>query len=83
MGCWMGNTVQDGQIKYTGSFNDRDPIISVIGGTAPTNVVIGYYREDSDLSGIVKYTGSGNDRDPILNNIGGVVPTNTRTEQLP
>ena len=83
MALWMGNTFQDDRLKYTGANNDRDPIISVIGGATPTAVVNGYYREDSDLSGEVKYTGAGNDRDPILQNIGGTVPTNTRLEQLP
>jgi hypothetical protein len=83
MGLWAGNTFNDGSVKYTGPGNDRDPILAVIGGTVPTNTVVGYYREDTDLSGVVKYTGSDNDRDPILVNIGGVVPTATRAEQLP
>ena len=83
MALWMGNSLQDGTLKYTGISNDRDPIISVIGGVVPTNVVTGYYREDCDLDGAVKYAGFQNDRDPILNNIGGLVPTALRIEQLP
>jgi len=27
----------DGQVKYTGASNDRDPILVNIGGTVPTN----------------------------------------------
>ncbi len=80
---WSGNVVNDDLIKYTGSFNDRDPILVEIGGTVPTNVTTGYKSEDVNLDGSIKYTGSMNDRDPILVNIGGTAPTNTREEQIP
>lgn len=80
---WEGNVVFDTMIKYTGSFNDRDPILTAIGGTVPTATVSGYYSEDVNMDGIVRYTGSLNDRDPVLVNIGGTVPTTTRQEQLP
>jgi len=80
---WAGNVVVDGTLKYTGTLNDRDPILTRIGGNVATNVVSGYYQEDVNLDGDVKYTNIGNDRDIILVNIGGSVATNTRTEQLP
>ncbi|MBK7553484.1 MAG: hypothetical protein IPI55_02485 [Flavobacteriales bacterium] len=83
---WMGNGLRDGEhseLKYTGLSNDRDPILTDIGGTVPTATVSGYFVTDHNLDGSVKYTGADNDRDPILLNIGGIVPTNTRTEQLP
>lgn len=80
---WSGNTVKDNALKYTGEVNDRDPILNVIGGVVPTGSVVGYYTEDTDLSGTVKYTGEQNDRDPILQNVGGVVPTAIRSEQIP
>ncbi|MCB0811428.1 MAG: hypothetical protein KDB96_19285, partial [Flavobacteriales bacterium] len=41
MALWMGNSLQDGTLKYTGISNDRDPFSSVIGGVVPTNVVTG------------------------------------------
>lgn len=85
-GMWCGNVFRDGtasSLKYTGSSNDRDPILTAVGGTTPTAVVSGYMREDVNLSGQVKYTGSTNDRDPILVNIGSTTPTATRLEQLP
>jgi hypothetical protein len=28
----------DGLVKYTGANNDRDPILTNVGGTIPTNV---------------------------------------------
>ena len=80
---WAGNALRDVTLKYTGSNNDRDPILVRVGGTVPTNTVVGYWLEDVNLDGVTKYTGSNNDRDPILVNIGGTVPTATRVEQLP
>lgn len=80
---WSGNVVGDGQVKYTGGGNDRDPILTLIGGTVPTATVAGYHLADVTLDGQVKYTGSGNDRDPILSNVGGTVPTATVVQQLP
>lgn len=83
MTLWSGNVLRDTMLKYTGSNNDRDPILSAIGGSVPTNVITGYALTDVNMDGSTKYTGSANDRDPILSNIGGSVPTNTLTEQLP
>jgi len=80
---WSGNTTGDDVLKYTGPNNDRDPILVRIGGTIPTNTVLGYFMEDCNLNGVVQYTGALNDRDPILVNIGGTIPTNTKLEQLP
>jgi hypothetical protein len=73
----------DDVLKYSGSNNDRDPILQAIGGTVPTATSTGYQLADVNMDGLVKYSGSLNDRDPILGNIGGSVPTNTRLEQLP
>ena len=83
MMLWAGNTVNDGSLKYTGSLNDRDPILVAIGGSIATNTISGYFKEDTSMEGKVKYTGQGNDRDLILVNIGGTVATNVRVEQLP
>jgi len=80
---WSGDVNFDGVVKYTGAGNDRDPILTRIGGTLPTNTAIGYFQEDVDMSGVVKYTGSNNDRDRILITIGGIVPTEVRNAQLP
>jgi len=80
---WMGNSVLNGMVKYTGTDNDRDVILAAVGGTVPSNVVSGYFLEDCSMDGLVKYTGSGNDRDPILQTIGGSVPTNIRLQQIP
>jgi hypothetical protein len=80
---WAGDVGGDGQVKYVGTGNDRDPVLVAIGGILPTMVISGYHSEDVNLDGSVKYTGPNNDRDRILQTIGGTVPTLTRTEQIP
>lgn len=80
---WAGNALRDGQIKYTGGGNDRDPILLQVGSTTPNGTVSGYFPEDVNLNGQVKYTGNGNDRDPVLINVGSTTPNATRTQQLP
>ena len=80
---WAGDTSVNGDLKYTGSGNDRDLILQTIGGVVPTNTVSGYLPTDVTMDGTVKYTGSGIDRELILQNIGGTVPTNVRVEQVP
>jgi len=80
---WAGDVTFNGQVKYTGSGNDRDPILTTVGSTTPNNSVNLYSTRDVNLNGQVKYTGSGNDRDPILVNVGSTTPNNVRTQQLP
>jgi len=80
---WAGNVVNDGELKYTGSLNDRDPILARIGGSVATNTASGYFVEDVNMDGSTRYTGNRNDRDVILVNVGGTIATNTRVEQLP
>lgn len=80
---WSGNALVDGKLAYTGSGNDRDVIILLLGGVNPTITLAGYHKEDVTMDGVVKYTGADNDRDPILVNVGSSQPTNIRLEQLP
>ncbi|MBK6754267.1 MAG: PKD domain-containing protein [Flavobacteriales bacterium] len=80
---WAGDATGNGQVKYAGAGNDRDPILTLIGGFIPTNTVSGYLRHDLNLNGQVKYAGSANDRDLILLNVGGSVPTAVRSQQVP
>ena len=81
---WSGDVTFDHAIQYTGSGNDRDPILVTVGSTTPNNVLSNTYRtNDVNMDGQVKYTGTGNDRDPILINVGSTTPNNVRVEQLP
>jgi len=80
---WEGDVNRDGQLKYTGAANDRDPVLQTIGGSVPTQVTSGYASTDVNLDGLTKYAGVINDRDLILVNIGGLVVTHVRHAQLP
>jgi hypothetical protein len=81
---WAGDATGNGTIKYTGSGNDRDPILIAVGSTTPNNAVTNVYdRRDTNLDGVIKYTGTGNDRDIILTNVGSTTPNNTRVQQVP
>lgn len=83
MTLWGGDANHDGKVKFTGTGNDRDVVLTAIGGSVPTVSVPGYLAADVNLDGAVKFTGAANDRDPILNNIGGSSPTVMLIEQLP
>lgn len=83
LALWQGDVTFEGEVKYTGDGNDRDPILQSIGGTVPTAIIGGYHPQDVNLNGNVQYTGDGNDRDQILITVGGTIPTNTREAQLP
>jgi len=84
MVLWPGDATANGQIRYTGSGNDRDPILLAVGSTTPNNAVSNVYDlRDNNMDGVVRYTGTGNDRDIILTNVGSTTPNNTRTQQLP
>jgi uncharacterized delta-60 repeat protein len=78
-----GDISFNGTVQYTGSGNDRDPILVRVGSTTPNNTLSGYWREDLNMDGTVKYTGSFNDRDRILVNVGPTTPNNTRVATLP
>jgi hypothetical protein len=80
---YCGDVTGNGQLKYSGSANDRAPILTRVGGTSLTATVNGYYPEDVNLNGQVKYSGSANDRAVILTNVGGTSLTATRSTQVP
>ncbi len=81
---WAGDVSFNGADQYTGSGNDRDPILVTVGSTTPNNVLSNAYStRDVNMNGEVKYTGSLNDRDPILVNVGSTTPNNVRVQQLP
>jgi hypothetical protein len=80
---WAGNSNGNTEVMYAGSGNDRDVVLSAIGGAVATATVSGYLQEDCNLDGLVKYAGLESDRDVILITIGGSVATATVQEQLP
>lgn len=80
---WCGDVTANGQVKYSGSGNDRSPILTCLGGADLTLMLHGYHGEDVNMDGQVKYSGSGNDRSLILQTIGGSDMTVTRTTRVP
>lgn len=80
---YAGDVDHNGMLRYTGNGNDRDLILTAIGGSIPTSITTGYLGEDVNLDGYVRYVGGSNDRDPILQNIGGSIPTAVRISSLP
>lgn len=71
-----GDTSFNDDLRYVGANNDRDPILQMVGGSVPTNIITGYHIQDVNMDGVVRYSGANNDRDPILSGIGGSAPTN-------
>ncbi|MBK7239168.1 MAG: hypothetical protein IPI00_03095 [Flavobacteriales bacterium] len=80
---FAGDVNGDNQIVYTNTNNDRDLILTLIGGVVPTATLSGYHAEDVNMDGVVSYTGVNNDRDIILINIGGITPTNVLDGSIP
>lgn len=83
MAMWNGDVTFDGKVKYTGSGNDRDPVLLQIGSTTPNNLDSGYVQSDVNLDAVAKYTGNGNDRDALLRTVGGTTPNNVREGYIP
>ncbi len=81
---WAGDASFNGQVRYTGTGNDRDLVLVTVGSTTPNSTITNTYSSrDVNMNGQVRYTGSGNDRDPILVNVGSTTPNNVRLQQLP
>jgi len=79
---WAGNGRVDYQLKYNGSVNDRNAILSLVGLTTPNAVVLGYELPDYNMDGQVKYNGSANDRNVLLGNVGITTPSAIIDDQI-
>ncbi|MBK9336172.1 MAG: hypothetical protein IPM98_06145 [Lewinellaceae bacterium] len=79
---WAANGRIDFQLKYNGSNNDRNAILSVVGLLTPNAVVSGYRLQDYNMDGQVKYNGAANDRNVLLGNVGILTPSVVLEEQV-
>ncbi len=79
---WAGNGRTDPQLKYNGSNNDRNAILSVVGLATPNASIPGYRLQDYNLDGVVKYNGSANDRNVLLGNVGVLTPSAVLEDQV-
>ena len=69
-------------VKYNGSTNDRNAVLSIVGIATPNAIVPGYFNEDVNLDAKVKYNGSVNDRNVILSTVGISTPNAIVAEQF-
>jgi uncharacterized protein (TIGR02145 family) len=78
-----GDLNHDGILKYSGSGNDRGPVLQRIqqatGSTSLTTTLNGYYPEDIRMDGTVKYSGQGNDPSMIIQNLINLTGTTSIT----
>jgi hypothetical protein len=80
---WGGNGLPDNRIRYNGSQNDRNAVLSTVGLSTPNNIFTGYHLADYNLDGKVKYNGTANDRNVLLGNVGISTPSTTLYDQTP
>ncbi|HLF63076.1 MAG TPA: hypothetical protein VI603_04975, partial [Saprospiraceae bacterium] len=71
-----GDVTKDHLVKYNGSNNDKNAILTVVGILTPNNVVAGYNKADVNMDGLVKYNGSNNDKNAVLSSVGLLTPNN-------
>ncbi|MEO8109671.1 MAG: hypothetical protein ABI594_06565 [Ginsengibacter sp.] len=79
---WGGNANFNTNVKYGGPSNDKDYILTILGGNS-TATVNGYNQADINFNRAVKYGGPGNDKDFLLSTIFNGVSTSSRIESLP
>jgi hypothetical protein len=79
---WSGNGRIDRQLKYNGSVNDRNTVLSAVGLLTPNAIVAGYLLGDYNMDGLVKYNGGSNDRNVLLGNVGLTTPSAIVEEQV-
>ncbi len=82
---WSGDVNSNKNIKYNGISNDKDIILTGLGGPSFVNTIInGVYRaEDLNLDGKIRYNNTDNDRSIILSNIGLLSPNTLLSQHTP
>jgi len=82
---WSGDANSNKNVKYNGTVaNDKDAILTALGGTANSNNTLNAYRkEDVNMDGKVRYNNTDNDRQIILNNVGTGTPNKILSQHTP
>lgn len=84
MAMWSGDANHNKNVKYNGLTNDKDKIMTAVGGVANINTTVyGYRMEDCNMDGKVRYNGLDNDRVLIINNVGISTPNNVLFQHTP
>ena len=75
---WSGDARYNKNVKYTGLNNDKDFVLTSLGGVGFINTTLNqvYRSEDINMDGKVRYNNTDNDRVVILNNLGVSTPNN-------
>ena len=69
-GMWSGDATFNGDVSFNGGGNDKNVVLSAVGGSAGSNNVIpGYHRADLNLNSVTSFNGSNNDKNVILANV--------------
>ncbi|GBL34551.1 hypothetical protein EMGBS15_01460 [Filimonas sp.] len=82
---WSGDVNSNKNIKYNGLSNDKDLILTGLGGVSFINASLNmaYRHEDLNLDGKIRFNNTDNDRVIILNNIGTLTPNTIIHQHTP
>jgi len=72
---WCSDANTNKNTKYNGLDNDKDKVLSAVGGSSTINTTVyGYRQEDLNMDGKIRFNGTDNDRNLILSTIGVSTP---------
>ncbi|MBK7761809.1 MAG: HYR domain-containing protein [Bacteroidetes bacterium] len=81
---WSADANNNKNVKYNGALNDKDKIMTGVGGPGLiNNIVYGYRVEDCNMDGKIRYNGLDNDRTLIITNVGVSTPNNVLFQHTP
>jgi large repetitive protein len=82
---WTGDANSNKNVKYNGLSNDKDMVLTAVGGFANINATLFnvYRQEDVNLDGRIRYNGLNSDRITILTTIGTSSPNNVYHQHTP
>ncbi len=80
---WMGDVNGDGEVRYSGSNNDRASLLDQLPGPTPFDLLTAYLSGDIDLNGRLSYSGIGNDRVLMLEVLDDPSAFSIRSTQVP
>ena len=83
-GLWEGDANHDGEIQYEGGNPDRISVLSEVGISTPSNIILNTYSDkDVNMDGEVQYEGGNPDRITILSVVGISTPAKIFYMHLP
>jgi hypothetical protein len=77
---WAGNGNSNANSRFLGPSNDRDVLLSFLGGITTGVVNNAYHPTDYNMNGVVRFLGPANDRDVLLGQVLGGVTTAVVTQ---